>query len=116
MFTRSVVLLTATLLSSLALAAETPVVDQRLENQEKRIENGVKSEQLNQREAARLGHAEDRLQANVEKAKADGKVTAAERARLNREARVNSARIARQKHDAQGDRTRDVGARNKADK
>ena len=84
-----------------ALAAETPVLDQRQQNQEQRIENGVENGQLNKREAARLEHAEDRLEANEAKAKADGKVTARERRRLEREANANSARIYKQKHDRQ---------------
>ncbi|MGB8327397.1 MAG: hypothetical protein WCE48_07435 [Steroidobacteraceae bacterium] len=83
---------------------ETPGLDKRQENQEKRIERGVESGQLNQREAARLEHAEGRLEADEAKAKADGKVTARERRRLHREADVDSARIAKQKHDRQGAR------------
>ena len=83
------------------LAAETPVVDKREANQEKRIEQGEASGALNNREAARLEHAEGRLQANEARAKADGTVTAKERARLRAEARNNSKRIAKQKHDAQ---------------
>lgn len=84
-----------------ALAAETPVLDKREANQEKRIEQGEKSGALNNREAARLEHAGDKLDANEAKAKADGKVTAKERARLQAEANRNSRRIAKQKHDAQ---------------
>ena len=83
------------------LAAETPVVDKREANQEKRIEQGKASGELTNREAARLEHAEDRLAANEEKAKADGVVTKKERAKLRAEARNNSKRIAKQKHDAQ---------------
>lgn len=83
------------------LAAETPVVDKREANQEKRIEQGVKSGELTNREAARLEHAGDKLEANEAKAKADGVVTKKESARLRAEARRNSKRIAKQKHDAQ---------------
>ena len=93
--------LAGALLCGTALAAETPVLDQRQQNQEQRIEKGVENGQLNKREEARLEHAEDRLEANEAKAKADGKVTARERRRLEREANVNSARIHRQKHDRQ---------------
>ncbi len=84
-----------------ALATETPRVDQREANQARRIEQGKVSGELTDREAARLEHAEDRLKANEEKAKADGVVTAGERAKLRTEARRNSKRIAKQKHDAQ---------------
>lgn len=84
-----------------ALATETPRIDKREANQERRIEQGKESGQLTDREAARLERAEDRLNANEEKAKADGVVTAGERAKLRTEARNTSKRIARQKHDAQ---------------
>ncbi len=83
------------------LAAETPVLDKREANQEKRIEQGKASGELTNREAARLEHAGDRLETNEAKAKADGKVTARERARLQREASRTSKRVAKQKHDAQ---------------
>jgi hypothetical protein len=110
MFKNTLIALAMTALAGAALAAdkppsnETPGLDKRQQNQEQRIENGVNSGQLNQREANRLEHAGDRLEANEAKAKADGKVTAKERARLQHEANANSARIARQKHDAQGAR------------
>lgn len=83
------------------LAAETPVIDKREANQEKRVEQGVKSGELTNREAARLEHAGDRLEANEARAKADGVVTKKESARLRAEARRNSKRIAKQKHDGQ---------------
>jgi hypothetical protein len=97
----------ASMIATVTWAAETPHLDKRQGNQEKRIQEGVESGQLNKREAARLEHAEGRLEANEAKAKEDGKITAKERRRLNKEAEANSARIAKQKHDGQGDRARD---------
>lgn len=79
----------------------TPGIDKRQANQEKRIEQGVKSGELNKREAARLEKREAKLQANKEKAQADGKVTKQERRQLHREANRDSKAIYRQKHDAQ---------------
>ncbi len=79
----------------------TPALDKRQANQEKRISEGVKSGQLNQREAARLEKREAKLEADKQAAKADGKVTPAERRKLNREADRDSRAIHRQKHDAQ---------------
>jgi Skp family chaperone for outer membrane proteins len=79
----------------------TPGLDQRQANQEKRIEQGVKSGQLTKREAARLEKREGKLEADKQAAKADGKVTKAERRKLNREADRDSRAIYRQKHDAQ---------------
>ena len=79
----------------------TPGIDKRQANQEKRIEQGVKSGELTKREAARLEKREAKLEANKQKAKADGIVTKQERAKLQREANRDSKAIYRQKHDAQ---------------
>ena len=102
------ILLGSTLVAAVWAAdpPKTPVLDQRQDNQAARVEKGKETGQLNEREAKRLEHAADRLETNEAKAKADGLVTDAERRRLNREAEVNSARIRKQKHDKQGDRTR----------
>ena len=81
--------------------AATPGVDKRQDNQQKRIDAGVKSGQLTEREAARMDKRQDKLQADKEKAQADGVVTKKERARLHNEADRNSGAIARQKHDRQ---------------
>ena len=84
-----------------ALAQSTPVVDQRQINQEARIQQGVDSGALTARETARLEQGQAHV-ANVEtKVKADGVVTAKERARLTHAQNVQSHRIARQKHDRQ---------------
>ena len=79
----------------------TPRIDKRQANQEKRIEQGVKSGELTKKEAGRLEKRESKLQADKEKAQADGKVTKKERRQLNREADRDSKAIYRQKHDAQ---------------
>lgn len=84
-----------------ALAAHTPNLDRREALQGARILQGVRSGQLNGLEAVRLTRAEVRLHANEARAKSDGVVTAGERARLQAEAQRTSARIWRQKHDAQ---------------
>jgi hypothetical protein len=76
-------------------------IDQRQTNQDKRIDQGVKSGQLTQREAARL----DKGQAHVDKmenrALADGKITKGEANRIERAQDRQSARIYTQKHDKQ---------------
>lgn len=79
----------------------TPKIDQRQANQEKRIDQGVASGALNQKEATRLEKREAKIEADKQAAKADGKVTAAERRKLNREENHASAAIKRQKHDKQ---------------
>ncbi|MFO1426847.1 MAG: hypothetical protein U1F11_07700 [Steroidobacteraceae bacterium] len=80
---------------------QTPGLDKRQENQAERIENGAESGQLTRRETRRLVHGQKELARDEAAAKADGTVTARERARLQREANQQSRRIAKQKHDAQ---------------
>jgi hypothetical protein len=99
-----------TLFAVLALApalafaqAETPPVDQRQLNQERRIEQGVVSGSLAAREANRLEHGQQRVDNIEQRAKADGVVTGRERARLHHAQDVQSRRIAVQKHDRQHD-------------
>ncbi len=95
------------LLAALAVIAIAPAMagtqrlDAREANQRARIHQGVKSGELTRPEARRLKVGEARLNYNEARAKADGVVTPAERARLNNEANRESARIYQQKHDAQ---------------
>lgn len=99
-------LITATALALAASAAlaqttSTPRIDERQANQESRIQQGVASGELTKREAARLERGQDRVQRIENRATADGVVTGRERARVERAQDVQSARIARQKHDRQ---------------
>jgi hypothetical protein len=88
-------------LSALAQTSSTPRIDQRQANQERRIEQGEKSGQLTQKEAARLEKGQARVQKMEDKAAADGKVTKKERARIERAQDRQSKAIYRQKHDKQ---------------
>lgn len=56
-------------------APSAPRIDQRQANQERRIDQGVQSGSLTQKEAARLEKGQDHVQNMEDKAKADGKVT-----------------------------------------
>ena len=103
---KTVKILTIAALAALAIPAfaqttSTPRIDQRQANQERRIEAGEKSGQLNQREAARLEKGQARVQKMENKAVADGKVTAKERARIEKAQDRQSRRIYREKHDKQ---------------
>jgi len=80
---------------------KTPAVNERQKNQRERIQQGIKSGELTRREAARLREQEARIRADERRAKKDGEVTAAERARLERELRRASENIHDQKHDKQ---------------
>lgn len=82
-----------------AQSAETPGIDQRQANQEKRIDQGIASGQLTEREATRLDRQQDRIDKMENRAKADGVVTNKERARLHAAQDRASRNIARQKHD-----------------
>ena len=86
--------------------AETPVIDQRQANQEKRIDQGIASGQLNEREANRLNKQQEHINKMEDRAKADGTVTKRERARIDNAQDRASRHIAREKHDAQGKRHR----------
>ncbi len=81
--------------------AATPGIDKRQANQERRIQQGVKSGQLTDKEAARLEKREAKIEADKQAAKADGKVTPQERKKLQREENQASRAIAREKHNKQ---------------
>ena len=88
-------------LPALAQTTSTPRVDQRQVNQERRIQEGVRSGQLTDKEAARLEKGQARVQKAEDKAVADGKVTARERAHLEKMQDRQSRHIARERHDKQ---------------
>ena len=81
--------------------ATTPAIDKRIQNQERRIEQGEKSGALTGKEAARLEKRETKIEGDVAQAKADGKVTPQERKRLNKELDNQSRKIHHEKHDHQ---------------
>jgi hypothetical protein len=84
-----------------APGANTPRIDQRQANQEKRIDQGIASGQLNKRETRRLERQQTVINKAEDKAKADGSVSASERKHLTKMQNHASRNIARQKHDAQ---------------
>lgn len=90
----------AVLVSGSALAG-TPRYDARQHHQRERIVNGVRSGELTMRETRRLAAGQVHLNRVERRAKADGVVTARERAHMQHEANQQSRRIHRQKHDAQ---------------
>jgi opacity protein-like surface antigen len=86
--------------------AETPVIDQRQINQDQRIDQGVASGQLNEREANRLNKQQGRIGKMEDRAMSDGIMTKRERARIGAAQNRASRHVARQKHDRQGERHR----------
>lgn len=87
--------------SAFAQTTSTPRIDARQDRQEQRIEKGVASGQLNQREAARMERGQAHVQKMEDRAAADGKVTKGERRAIEHAQDHQSARIARQRHDKQ---------------
>ena len=105
MKTRLIAAAIATIISIPVFAqANTPGIDQRQANQERRIDQGVASGELNARETARLDRGQDRVDNMENRAKSDGVVTRGERAKVNAAQDRQSKRIYRQKHDRQGAR------------
>src|SRR6185436_2701842 len=93
-------------LPGVALAQSTDTkstarIDKRQAEQQKRIDQGVKSGQLNQKEAARLEKGQARIQKMEDKAMADGKMTKKERAKIEKAQNRESKKIYREKHDKQ---------------
>lgn len=81
--------------------AQSSQHSQPLTSLERRIDQGVRSGSLTRPEAARLYRDQRKLQVMVYRAKADGRVTTRERARLERAMERQSRRIFQQKHNAQ---------------
>lgn len=83
----------------------SPVIDQRKENQQDRIGNGVENGSLTAGEAARLERKEAAINHEENKMKSDGDFTAQERARVQHQQNVMSRHIYAQKHDGQAQNT-----------
>ncbi len=94
-------MMTALLAAPVWAQTATPGVDTRQERQQQRIDQGVASGELNQREAARLNRQQDRIGKMEERAKADGVVTKGERRAIHNAQDRASRNIAREKHDRQ---------------
>jgi hypothetical protein len=93
----AILLLTA--VAALSAEPQTPAVDQRQENQQRRIGQGVASGELTPGETVRLEKEQAGIRRAEERAKADGKVTPKERARLKNRQDKASRDIYRLKHN-----------------
>jgi hypothetical protein len=77
-------------------------VNQRQQNQQARIRQGVRSGELTRREAGRLQAQQARIRVNEAYARrSGGEFTTRERARIQRQLNRSSNRVYRQKHDRQ---------------
>jgi hypothetical protein len=84
-----------------AKKSSTPGIDQREENQKRRIKRGVKSGELTKHETKKLAKEEKEIRKDEKEAKADGTVTKEERKEIRKEQKKASKDIYKQKHDAQ---------------
>ncbi len=101
MFTKAIIA-TALLASFVApLAANAGEVQNRLNHEQQRIDQGVRNGSLTYGEYRRLDNGQDRLQAerNRDLRRDDGHLTAAQYRRLNRQENNLSDRIYFDKHD-----------------
>jgi hypothetical protein len=80
----------------------TPRINGRQENQQDRIQQGIRDGSLNRREASRLESIEGRIQADKLFAKRDGNVSPRERVQLNRELNRASRDIYHLRHNGKG--------------
>jgi len=81
--------------------SRTPMIHNRQQRQEVRIQQGRHSGQLTRAEAYRLQQQHARIRRDVRMARADGHVSARERAVIRQRQAVASRSIYRQKHDFQ---------------
>lgn len=93
--------LTAALAAPGFAQTNTAGIDKREANQERRIEQGVRSGALTQQEAAKLETGQAKVRTMEATAKADGAVTKQERHRIHQEQDRQSRRIHKLKHNAQ---------------
>lgn len=103
---RALATLTAAILLSSAVAfAQSNTINQRRENQQDRIAQGVRSGQLTPRETAKLERKEAHInhQIRSDRAKNDGHLTPNERKQINREQNRESRAIYRDKHNESRD-------------
>lgn len=93
------VLATAAIAPALAQVHSTPRIDQRQENQQARIEQGVRSGELTRNEAHQLQHQQAHIAATERRAAADGVVTPKEKRKIEHMQDNASNNINKKKHN-----------------
>jgi len=97
---KSILTLTMTfILATISFSQVTPKVDQRQHNQKARIKQGVKSGELTAKETKQLAAQQRNIKRTEMRTKADGVVTAKERAVLAKKQEIANKNIARKKHN-----------------
>jgi len=85
--------------SAFAGPTDDPGIQKREQNQEKRIDQGVKSGELTPREAGKLEREQAKIKQDEARMKSDGKLTPKERRKLEREQNQASKDIYKKKHN-----------------
>jgi hypothetical protein len=95
------VVLCTVLVPAASMAAGQASINQREQNQQTRINQGIKSGELTRKETAKLESKEARIRINerFDKRKDRGKLTAADRAQLQKQLNKASSNIYRDKHN-----------------
>jgi tellurite resistance protein len=73
-------------------------LEKREAHQQQRITNDINTNKITAADAVKLQKRQDKLVADTQAAKADGKVTPEEKAALRREANSNASAISRKEH------------------
>jgi hypothetical protein len=82
-----------------APGARTPVITHRQQHQQKRIRQGIRSDELTRKEVIRLEKEQRAIQQEKKEARSDGTVTLDERRAITREQNQASRHIFRAKHN-----------------
>jgi hypothetical protein len=105
LFTASLVAMIGTttfvsLASSASAGTNSPGIDRREANQQRRINRGIRSGKLTPRETYRLQRQQANINAREARFKSDGNLSRSERRALNRQLNRSSKNIYRAKHNA----------------
>lgn len=90
-----------TLMLAEPFLAQAGVVGERQKNQQERIDEGVKSGELNKRETIRLEKEQARIRRKKRRLKSDGTLSAKDKAKLTHDQNKASRHIYKEKHDEQ---------------
>lgn len=96
-----IIALAAVLIAGPAIAQRT--IEQRMDRQEERMENGVEDGKLTPKEADKIEQRHENIEHKREQARADGHVTKREATRIRRAEDRAGKMIRENKHDAQKD-------------
>lgn len=101
---KSMTFVAAALFATLSLPAfaevsSTPRIDQRQQEQQQRIDQGVRSGDITSKEAAHLRKQQAKIRQMERQAMADGRMSAKEKAQIELAQNKESLRIAKQKHN-----------------